>query len=159
MSCFIVEPATLAVVVAVWRKLDREHGASYLRLTSSHLRPTDTVTTGDPTDPDLIGADEYLWSLIAAENVASYEARYRGEKCAPHMWDRRIVERASAHLRSMPDWRAYAAKILDCYEYQACEHDEWEASKAARAIDGLRRQLLSSLPGYSAAPWGVSSLP
>lgn len=46
-----------------------------------------------------------------------------------------------------------ALKALDGYEYQACEHDEWEASEAKAFCDAMRGNLIRRLPGYDAAPW------
>ena len=47
-------------------------------------------------------------------------------------------------------------KALSCYEYQACEHPEWEASEAHAFCEALRQRAIASLPGYAEAPWGIS---
>jgi hypothetical protein len=46
-------------------------------------------------------------------------------------------------------------KAIHCYEYQSCEHDEWEKSKAADYCTALESMLVHELPGYDAAPWGI----
>ena len=46
-----------------------------------------------------------------------------------------------------------ALKALDGYEYQACEHDEWERSEAKAFCDALRSALIRRLPGYEEAQW------
>lgn len=46
-------------------------------------------------------------------------------------------------------------KALDCYEYQSCEHDAWNTSEARAYCEALRKALISELPGYNAAPWGL----
>lgn len=38
--------------------------------------------------------------------------------------------------------------ILDCYEYQSCEHPRWETSPAFRFCHALRKMLCSKLPQY-----------
>ncbi|HTJ71322.1 MAG TPA: hypothetical protein VL551_27525 [Actinospica sp.] len=45
-------------------------------------------------------------------------------------------------------------KLIDCYEYQSCEHPAWKESQAKRLCDQLRKQVISKLPGYDEAPWG-----
>ncbi len=45
-------------------------------------------------------------------------------------------------------------KLIDCYEYQSCEHPAWEESQAKRLCGQLRKQVISMLPGYDEAPWG-----
>lgn len=46
-------------------------------------------------------------------------------------------------------------KAIDCYCYQANEHDGWETSASKTWMDELRLQLIQSMPGYEQAPWGV----
>jgi len=45
-------------------------------------------------------------------------------------------------------------KIIQCYEYQSCEHDEWELSSAKSFCDALTKAQFDRLPGYDDAPWG-----
>ena len=46
-------------------------------------------------------------------------------------------------------------KAIDCFEYQSCEIPEWEASPAFKFCERLRSAVISSLPGYEDAPWGI----
>lgn len=43
--------------------------------------------------------------------------------------------------------------ITNCYEYQSCEHEEWEASDAKAFCDTLIAHAVRDLPGYDEAPW------
>jgi hypothetical protein len=47
-------------------------------------------------------------------------------------------------------------KALDCYEYQSCEHAEWEDSEAKSFCDALRKRAGTKVPGYEEAPWEVT---
>lgn len=47
-------------------------------------------------------------------------------------------------------------KAIDCYEYQSSEHDGWRKSIARKLCGALRDHLIGTLPGYSAAPWGIT---
>ena len=47
------------------------------------------------------------------------------------------------------------AKQVDCYTYQACEHDAWEASRAYKMCESIKSHLLSNHPDYDDAPWGI----
>lgn len=49
---------------------------------------------------------------------------------------------------------AQLAKSIHCYEYQSCEHDEWNGSDAYLFCQMLRDDILRSLPGYDDAHWG-----
>lgn len=49
-------------------------------------------------------------------------------------------------------------KACDCYEYQACELEEWLGSPAWRFIDGLRGRYIGKLKGYDGARWEVDRL-
>ena len=48
-------------------------------------------------------------------------------------------------------------KACDGYEYQACEHPEWETSEAHAFINALRRRAIHALPGYDEAAWEVAA--
>lgn len=48
-------------------------------------------------------------------------------------------------------------KACDCYDYQACEHDGWDASMAKIIVNAIRRDAVRALPGYEAAPWGIDN--
>lgn len=46
-------------------------------------------------------------------------------------------------------------KAIDCYEYQACEAPNWDASVAKAFCQWLRKQAIYFLPGYEKAEWGI----
>jgi hypothetical protein len=50
---------------------------------------------------------------------------------------------------------AEVGKALRCFEYQSCEHPAWEKSEARRLLREIAWSLLSELPGYADAPWGI----
>lgn len=45
-------------------------------------------------------------------------------------------------------------KAIACYEYQACETDDWKTTRAAAFCSALRKHAIYCLPGYDKAPWG-----
>jgi hypothetical protein len=45
-------------------------------------------------------------------------------------------------------------KSCDYYDYQSCEHDEWETSEAKSFTDHLRKWAIVLLPEWKAAVWG-----
>jgi hypothetical protein len=96
-----------------------------------------------------------LGRLLWEENVKSVAARY--DMPARH---------ADEHAAYLADIEAYrhepltlsagaAAKIVDCYDYQSCEHDGWDASEARRVTAHLSVRLPHKGPDYDAAPWGM----
>jgi hypothetical protein len=48
-------------------------------------------------------------------------------------------------------------KAISCYEYQSCEHPEWEESEAKAFCEALRDLMIGRLPGYDEAAWEVKS--
>jgi hypothetical protein len=95
-----------------------------------------------------------LGRLLWEENVKSVAYRY--DMPARH---------AEEHAEYVADVEAYAfepltlaagaaGKIVDCYAYQSCEHDAWEASEARRVIGYLAARLPHKGRDYEAAPWG-----
>lgn len=47
-------------------------------------------------------------------------------------------------------------KQCDCFDYQACENDDYEDSIAAQIIRHIRGRAVRGLPGYDDAPWGIN---
>jgi hypothetical protein len=46
-------------------------------------------------------------------------------------------------------------KACDCYTYQSCEHEGWEASESHAFIEALRHKMIGMLPGYDDSPWHI----
>lgn len=100
-------------------------------------------------------AHEVGWMLLL-ENVRSVRHRYD----TPEDGDD-LPGSTSAYWREPYRWEdpryrptaAEALKAVACYEYQSCEHPEWESSEAAQFCEALRHALINALPGYEAAPW------
>jgi hypothetical protein len=85
-------------------------------------------------------------AMLWAENTCSVNWRYaESELEGPYVFDRRAQT-------VDPVW---TLKLLDCYEYQSCEHPGWEDSEARRFCDALRHDAIGRLPGYEAAPWDL----
>lgn len=51
-----------------------------------------------------------------------------------------------------------ALKTLICYEYQACEHPEWDDSQAKCFCSQMKDSLIARLPGYDEAPWEIETI-
>ncbi len=81
------------------------------------------------------------------------DAYYMG----PYVWEPYRCGSTRSLRRSIPAPASVAviAKQIAHYEYQSCEHDEWEASEAHAFCRALAEALLQSLPGWEAAPWGI----
>jgi len=111
-----------------------------------------------------------LGQRLLDECVASVHARYPDTNpdegdlpgpsdayyMGPYVWE--PYRRAETHgLRRVippPASTAVIAKQIAHYEYQSCEHEDWEASEAHAFCRALADALLCSLPGWEAAPWG-----
>jgi hypothetical protein len=147
MSAFMVSEAHVdaLVTLAVLGPIDgRQCGPPGVRFHHRNRWETATFETAD-----------VLAALLATANVDSLRARYpRDWKCMT--WDG-TGEAAQVH-----EWTARprpsvveGLKLLDCYEYQSCEVRDWEATDAAKFCRGLRSDLISEVPGYDDAPWGI----
>ena len=58
--------------------------------------------------------------------------------------------------RSKPMNAVIILKAISCYEYQSCEHPEWDKSEVFSFCENLRLKMINELPGYNAAPWGLA---
>jgi hypothetical protein len=105
---------------------------------------------------DATKTGQMLWD----ENYASINARYRETEKAP----RYKFKGVEAPLHD-----AAIVRQARCYDYQTCEHAEWEGSEARRLVDALVAKLEARNGGedfdraYEAAskcrlPWGIDDL-
>lgn len=118
---------------------------------------------GNPTRSGEIPHGDYEKAAEAAnmlwqENIKSVSCRYPGESSGtlPGPRNGSFVVEAS-------DFSAFfefpnliqVLKACDAFEYQSCEHDEWQDSEACAFINSLRKQAWTALPGYEEAAWGA----
>lgn len=98
---------------------------------------------------DAIGRE--LWQ----ENIKSVAYRY--DMPARHGEHAEYLKALEAYAFEPIHAKAAAvAKIARCYDYQACEHPEYESSSAKRIVDELMATFPETLPGYDDAPWGIA---
>lgn len=96
--------------------------------------------------------------LLWRENVASVTYRYR------HI-PRDELEAQFPELKAVEAYRfkprrvrpEAVAKIANCYDYQTCEHDGYEASQARQIYLAIKAGYPETLPGYDSMPWGIAS--
>ena len=121
---------------------------------------------------DCTNAEEWA-QLLKDENRRSINARYPdtiedpehmpgkiGETAEPWVGDIGIVHSilGTPLLKDGHPLPPVAIlKAINCYEYQACEHDGWKSSLAQAFCQTLTAYTINSLPGYDEAPWGISA--
>ena len=92
----------------------------------------------------------HVANTLMTENYKSVYFRYRGNDVEePETITAADV--SSVVFRFDP---IQVVKAVDCYQYQACEHDEWKDSMSKLLTDQLQGQAISKIDGYDAAPWG-----
>lgn len=95
----------------------------------------------DGMTPQQVG--QMLWQT----NYDSVNYRYSESESAPTYRHTETDQPIVARL-----------KLLDSYEYQACERPDWKDSEAYAYCQRLRDALISALPGYEEAPWGLHEI-
>ena len=111
-----------------------------------------TLNAGDRDHATHVG--QILWD----ENKRSIQARYPDtvdnpdDMPGPCDEDFLYVHDAYMWLQFSP---VQVVKSVDCYQYQACEHEGWRDSEAKAFTDALRSCATQRVPGYEAADWGA----
>lgn len=88
----------------------------------------------------------FVGAMLWAENVRSVNHRYSEEE-----WEQPYQFKT---LRGVPNPLA-VLKAIACYEYQSCEHEDWEESESYRFCQSLRKAAINKLPGYDEMPWEI----
>jgi hypothetical protein len=89
--------------------------------------------------------------LLHEENVKSLQYRYDD---ADEFFGTEAIRPPMDYAPTIRNIFALA-KQVDCYTYQACEHPEWENSKAFAMCESIKDALLRNHPDYEDAPWGI----
>lgn len=162
MSAWIVSKKHIDAMVTF--ALDAGPGRSKLRWRMDETDPELTHAKGSAWGPGCHMEFKRAWceltpesagrvgAMLWAENYRSVNHRYNEDETE----DPYQFERYNGPVKLTP--RAMV-KLLDCYEYQSCEHPEWEDSEAHRFCLALRRRILSQIverhAEYESAPWGI----
>lgn len=103
-----------------------------------------------------LGTTQSVFDLLRAENLRSLEARYRKDR----WWEEGTGESRLCGICQCTEFLPVEiVKAARCYEYQACEHDDWPASDAHRICQYIQEHALERvLAGQIARPARVVDL-
>lgn len=95
--------------------------------------------------------------MLLMENVRSVAHRYDEtiEEAHPEILTAVFPASRVMGAKVMHYTPVQVLKLISCYEYQSCEHPDWESSEAYAFCQALRAMMISRLPGYDDAPWGI----
>jgi hypothetical protein len=109
-----------------------------------HARSIPTFWNVPENEIDSTQLGQMLWR----ENMYSLEARYSDKI------DEELIQSYSytepQHLPIIT-----IIKSFSCYEYQSCEHESWKMSPSYVYCHDMKLALITCLPGYEEAPWGI----
>jgi hypothetical protein len=90
--------------------------------------------------------------LLLAENWRSVRFRYSGEP--DEDLPGTAGEPDGSYVFTPGAAQVIAAlKLLESWDYQSCETDDFKTTPAYAFADAARRALITMLPGYRDAPW------
>jgi hypothetical protein len=105
------------------------------------------------------GDRDAVGQTLIDENIKSVSYRYHGESLdtLPGPTDKSDLVNYHYTRPSLyaPTSQVQVLKAVQGYTYQSCEHPGWSESQAARWMDALTSQTISSLPGYEEAAWSL----
>jgi hypothetical protein len=91
--------------------------------------------------------------ILLTENERSVRHRYPND--APGDLPGTIGEDAANYTFRQFDQPVSSLAILkacDCFDYQACETDDYKSSVAYAIVDAIRKRAIMRLPGYENSP-------
>lgn len=167
MSAFLVDQATIDVILETLKAAVNQRpyfARLYWRDAEGNARFFDRDDAADESKLGDVGR------MLLAENVRSLRARYP-ESYEDLVWhlpaeyaftpthkDVALSFRPSGsydctHPRASITASA-ALKNVDCYEYQACESEDWEQTEAYRFCQALKERIAEIALRDENAPWG-----
>jgi hypothetical protein len=141
MSAYIVGHDHIDALLTFATRRDRFGPVSYLPASGNRVE----ITSYNATE---------IGRILLTENERSVRHRYPGD--APGDLPGTSGEDAARY--SFRPWQPQsppAVAILkgcDCFDYQACETDDYDTSLAARIIEAIRKRAIHRLTDYENAP-------
>lgn len=101
-------------------------------------------------DPDAMG--QILMDACVKSVSYRYDTPPGGELPGPNIqyWNKPYRHSLVGNLPVVQ-----VLKLVNGYEYQSCEHPDWETSEAKRICDAVIQTLIRVLPGYDEAEWAI----
>jgi hypothetical protein len=151
MSAFIVSTAHIDTMLTVAIQLTRRPGSSgvYCRQIAGYIDPMNASEYGQILHDANVKSVNYRYqdsAHISRQTEDEYTYKRRGGCDVLH-------DILDTRIRNI----AQAFKAVQCYEYQSCEHPDWETSDAKWFCESLRGELMRALPGYEAADWEIAA--
>jgi hypothetical protein len=96
---------------------------------------------------------------LLAENLRSLEARYPGRDFLEE-WKQEAAKYRFRDQRCNRLKSTLIVKQCDCFDYQACETDDYKETHAARLVESVRAKGIAAGgatkgPAYDACKWGI----
>lgn len=160
MSAFVVSKIHIDALVTAGLAFDRYGPLRWMTRDLTEEEQRTGYAEGEPWGPESVSiwrrlsreltrdTAEQVGAMLWAENVRSVNHRYAEEE-----WEEVYTfERLPGTVNPI-----VVLKAISCYEYQSCEHPEWERSEARRFCDSLRKHMINHLPGMDdAAGWEIN---
>ena len=113
---------------------------------------------GRRIDPKNVEDLQDAAEILLSQNVHSVQTRYPDTIDNPQNMPGVVAEAGVAIRFTMMGkmlTAVEALKAIDCYEYQACEDDDYDQTAAHAIIERIKDMAINSLPGYDAASWDI----
>jgi hypothetical protein len=152
MSAFLISDSHIDVMLTY---------AAQHRLTLPDPRcPSSSIDVSQTRNATLIG------QTLLRENLRSLACRYgaaHGFTPEPHndeSYAERYQFKPDDRLASLgSDISVAIMKLTHCFDYQACETNNYASTPAAAITLALREAAAYQLPGYDKAPWSIADHP
>lgn len=111
-----------------------------------HFRARHMFINDEAFDFDHVLHLNKIGNILKNQNCKSVNARYNESEVADPYKFRGVTKLYNP---------VQLLKILDCYDYQACETNDYGQTAAYKIVKYIRKNLIKILPGYNDAKWGI----
>ena len=91
-------------------------------------------------------SEQQVGDILLTQNVRSYNERYGENAAETFVWNSFQRDFTPAEI----------LKACACYDYQACETDDYYATLAHAIVEAIRYAAICALPGYEEAAWEIT---
>lgn len=95
---------------------------------------------------------EKVGQELLNENYRSVNYRYKNSedeyKCHKFTYKEKLAEKKLKPVEIL--------KLVACLDYQSCETNDWETTRAYKILESIKSFAINQLDGYNEASWGIN---
>ena len=147
MSAYVVDNRLIDILLTFGLNCQRYGPLRWYWPKAEH---PNTYQSGQPWGPASVAVAKETEAELTPETASRVGQVLLDEntRSVNHRYEERDAAESYRYKRFLKTNPANVLGLIDCLDYQSCEHPEWETSEAYTILQALQSAAIHQLPGY-----------